>query len=83
MLQREARAVEEQWPVQWLPARGYAKVHDVDTAGEATVVLTITARDVSRWDERKHAFLIQPGNFSVHVRDADSSVKPGVLHITA
>jgi hypothetical protein len=83
MLQRVAGSAGEQWPTQWLPAQGYAKVHDVDAGGAATAVLTINARDVSRWDEKRHAFVIRPGNFSVHVRDAGSSAKPGVLQITA
>jgi hypothetical protein len=82
MLSRQAAAATEAWPQQWLPVHGFTKVHDVAAGGAATVVLTITARDLSRWDAAAHAFAVCPGVFELRLRDAEPPSDPLTLTVT-
>jgi beta-glucosidase len=59
----------EQWPVQWLPERGFTKVFVPAGGPPANVTLTLVARDFSRWDSAAHAWVVQPGTYNVGVRD--------------
>ena len=65
----------EEWPFQWLPRAGFAKVYDVPPDGCASVVLTLSARDLSRWDAGAHAYTVRAGTYALAVRD-DVSLPP-------
>ena len=69
MLSRQGAAPSEGWPRQWLPTRGFAKLHDISEHESATAELTITARDLSRWDESLHRFTVRAGQYEVKLRD--------------
>ena len=74
MLTRRAADPAEAWPRQWLPVHGFAKLHRVAPGGSATATLTITARDLSRWDEATHGFKVHPGTFGLQARDAAAPI---------
>ena len=65
---------EEEWPVQWLPVHGFTKVHDVVPGDSREVTLTLTARDFSRWKNDRASFVVQPGDYSISVRDFNGTL---------
>ena len=67
LLSRVGAAAEEQWPLQWLPRRGFAKAHDVAPGEEAAVNLTLSARDFSRWGAGE--FTVRQGSYLLALRD--------------
>jgi beta-glucosidase len=74
MLTRRAADPAEAWPRQWLPVHGFAKLHRVAHGASATATLTITARDLSRWDEAAHAFKVHLGTFGLQARDGSAPI---------
>ena len=69
LLRREDPEPSEGWPHQWLPKRGFAKLHAVKAHETATAEITVDARDVSRWDEATHRFTVRAGKYTVGLRD--------------
>ena len=76
MISRHDPDPVEAWPRQWLPIHGFAKVHGVVPGGSVIAKLTITARDLSRWDEGAHRFQVHSGTYLLHVRDAMAESTP-------
>jgi beta-glucosidase len=72
--------VAEQWPMQWLPVNGFSKVHEVAPGTTTTAVLSISARDLSRWNEASKDYSVKTGQYSINIRDCDDP--PVVLHVT-
>jgi hypothetical protein len=64
-----AQGAGEDWPVQWLPGGGFAKVHGVEPGSGVQVQLVLVARDFARWEEGAHAFTVRPGSFGLALRD--------------
>jgi beta-glucosidase-like glycosyl hydrolase len=58
------------WPVNWLARKGFTKLHNIGPGESAEAILTISARDLSRWIFSTKAFVVQTGNFSLIARDA-------------
>jgi len=58
------------WPVNWLARKGFTKLHNIGPGESAEAILTISARDLSRWISSTKAFVVQTGNFSLIARDA-------------
>jgi len=72
-----------EWPRAWLPAAGFSKVHSVPAAGgRTTVQLAVAARDVSLWTAAQHAYVVQPGTYTLTLRDADAASPPVTLTVT-
>lgn len=69
LLSRENAVAEEEWPAQWLPVQGFAKVHGVNASTSMKIDLKIGATDVSRWNQHQSEFQVAPGTYSVRVRD--------------
>jgi len=74
MASRVNAVTSEEWPVEWLPRAGFAKVHGVAPGGVALVNLTLTARDLSRFDESLGSFTVRPGGFMLALRDGPSAI---------
>jgi beta-glucosidase len=81
MLKRQGAAPQEAWAHSWLPVHGFAKVHHVAAGSSAATTLTLTARDLSRWDEASHRFTVRPGVFELRLRDAEDAA-PITLTVT-
>lgn len=81
-LSRVDAPAAEAWPVQWLPRAGFAKAHGVAAQAVVDVHLTITARDLSRWDAAAHAFVVQPGAFNVSLLRDGGAAPAVVLTVT-
>lgn len=63
------------WPVNWLARNGFSKLHDIGPGESAEAVLSISARDLSRWSASAKMFVVEPGTFSLTARDsADGAV---------
>ena len=58
------------WPVNWLARNGFTKLHDISPGESAEAVLSITARDLSRWSSSAKMFVVEPGTFSLIARDS-------------
>eukprot|EP00035_Acanthoeca_spectabilis_P030404 m.9258 g.9258 ORF g.9258 m.9258 type:complete len:894 (-) comp4158_c0_seq1:2302-4983(-) len=69
LLSRENAVAEEEWPAQWLPVQGFAKVHGVNASTSMKIDVKIGATDVSRWNQHQSEFQVAPGTYSVRVRD--------------
>jgi hypothetical protein len=80
MLSRQGAAPSDGWPRQWLPTRGFAKLHAIQEHESATAELTITARDLSRWDESAHRFTVRAGTYVLKLRDGAAT---STLMVTA
>jgi len=63
----------EEWPVSWLPRRGFAKVAGVEPGGTALARLVLSERDFSRWDVGVHAFTVRVGQYELLLRDSNDS----------
>ena len=74
LLTRQSAAGQgEDWPLQWLPGAGFAKVHGLGPGEGVQVQLVLAARDFARWDEGAHAFTVRPGSFGLALRDGGSA----------
>jgi beta-glucosidase len=58
------------WPVNWLARNGFTKLHDIGPGESAEAVLSISARDLSRWSSSAKMFVVEPGTFSLTARDS-------------
>jgi beta-glucosidase len=82
LLTRSAADPAEQWPSEWLPRAGFAKLHNVEPGAAASATLVVGARDLARWDTAAHAFTVRAGSYSLAARDADAG-EAATLVVTA
>jgi beta-glucosidase len=73
VLQRVSPAPAEQWPVQWLPANGFARAPAAVPAngGVASVTLSLCGADFRRWIGGR--FQIVPGAYTLAILDTAGS----------
>jgi len=68
------RELDAPWPAPLKQLRSFQRVH-IPAGQVATATFTVKIADWGRWDERRHGFVVVPGNYEVLIGASSADIR--------